>query len=94
LLSADAWVRPAIGPHEILIRVHSTAVTQGDRRLRAADFPGHRRENVPSLIGAPLSTWVFFQPDASLAFVASAVMGVLWAVFRLGVAFTGRAAPA
>jgi NADPH:quinone reductase-like Zn-dependent oxidoreductase len=32
--------RPTIGPRQILVRVHASAVTQGDRRLRAADFPG------------------------------------------------------
>ncbi len=32
--------RPAVGPKEILVRVHATTVTQGDRRLRAADYPG------------------------------------------------------
>ncbi len=32
--------RPTPGPDEILVRVHSTTVTHGDRRLRAADFPG------------------------------------------------------
>jgi NADPH:quinone reductase-like Zn-dependent oxidoreductase len=32
--------RPTIGPRQILVRVHASAVTQGDRRIRAADFPG------------------------------------------------------
>jgi NADPH:quinone reductase-like Zn-dependent oxidoreductase len=32
--------RPQIGPDDILVRVHASSVTQGDRRLRAADFPG------------------------------------------------------
>ncbi|PRQ05416.1 Phenolphthiocerol synthesis polyketide synthase type I Pks15/1 [Enhygromyxa salina] len=32
--------RPAIAPDQILVRVHASPVTQGDRRLRAADFPG------------------------------------------------------
>lgn len=31
-------VKPAAG--EVLVRVHASAVTQGDRRLRSADFPG------------------------------------------------------
>ena len=32
--------RPEVGPQEILVRIHATTVTQGDRRLRAADYPG------------------------------------------------------
>ncbi|MCA9606797.1 MAG: NAD(P)-dependent alcohol dehydrogenase [Myxococcales bacterium] len=32
--------RPAIGPREVLVEVRASVVTQGDRRLRAADFPG------------------------------------------------------
>ncbi len=32
--------RPVAGPGEVLVRVHAAAVTQGDRRMRAADFPG------------------------------------------------------
>lgn len=32
--------RPTPGPREVLVAVHASAVTQGDRRLRAADFPG------------------------------------------------------
>jgi NADPH:quinone reductase-like Zn-dependent oxidoreductase len=31
---------PVAGPHQILVRVHASPVTEGDRRLRAADFPG------------------------------------------------------
>lgn len=31
---------PAIGDHDVLIEVHASPVTQGDRRLRSADFPG------------------------------------------------------
>lgn len=31
---------PTIKPNQILVRVHASDVTQGDRRLRAADFPG------------------------------------------------------
>ncbi len=45
---------------------------------------------VPSLFGTPLATLNQFQPDFVLVLVATAVMGVLWAVFRLGVAYTGR----
>ncbi len=32
--------RPALGECQVLVEVHASAVTQGDRRLRAADFPG------------------------------------------------------
>jgi CubicO group peptidase (beta-lactamase class C family) len=45
---------------------------------------------VPRLGGVPLGTLRLFQPDFGLAVIASAVLGVLWAVFRLGVAYTGR----
>ncbi len=49
---------------------------------------------VPSLLGAPISTIGLFQPDLGLALIATAVTGVLWAVFRLVVAYTGRSGPA
>ncbi len=49
---------------------------------------------VPIIIGAPLGTISLFQPDFGLALIATAVTGVLWAVFRLGVAYTGRSGPA
>ncbi len=45
---------------------------------------------VPSMFGAPLATVRLFQPDLVLVLVASAVTGVLWAVFRLAVAYTRR----
>jgi CubicO group peptidase (beta-lactamase class C family) len=45
---------------------------------------------VPSQVGTPIGTIIMLQPDFGLALVASAVTGVLWAVFRLGVAFTGK----
>ena len=32
--------RPEVGKGKVLIRVHASPVTQGDRRMRAADFPG------------------------------------------------------
>lgn len=31
---------PTAGPNQVLVRVHASPVTEGDRRLRAADFPG------------------------------------------------------
>jgi CubicO group peptidase (beta-lactamase class C family) len=45
---------------------------------------------VPSLYGAPIRTITLFQPDLGLTLIATAVTGVLWATFRLGVAYTGR----
>lgn len=49
---------------------------------------------VPNLNGTPLAHWAVFQPDVVVAFVASAVAGVLWASFRIVVAFTGGSKPA
>jgi CubicO group peptidase (beta-lactamase class C family) len=49
---------------------------------------------IPSLYGVPLRTLAVFQPDLGLALIATAVSGVLWAVFRLGVAYTGQSDPA
>jgi len=40
ILHIDEVARPSIDAHELLIQVHASPVTQGDRRLRAADFPG------------------------------------------------------
>jgi CubicO group peptidase (beta-lactamase class C family) len=45
---------------------------------------------VPNLFGSPLATLLLFAPDFGLALVATAVFGVLWAVFRLGVAYSGK----
>ena len=45
---------------------------------------------MPSLLGSPLRSLALFQPDLVLALVAGAALGVLWAVFRLGVAYTGE----
>ncbi|MEZ4268506.1 MAG: NAD(P)-dependent alcohol dehydrogenase [Myxococcota bacterium] len=39
-LSLAEVARPTPGPRDVLIEVHASAVTQGDRRLRAGDFPG------------------------------------------------------
>ncbi len=49
---------------------------------------------VPSLAGAPLSTVFMFAPDLGLLLVAASATGVLWAIFRLGVAYIGRSSPA
>ena len=48
---------------------------------------------VPNLFGVPLSTLILFLPDFALALIATATTGVLWAIFRLGVAYTGGSAP-
>jgi CubicO group peptidase (beta-lactamase class C family) len=45
---------------------------------------------VPNLFGSPLGNLLLFAPDFGLVLVATAVFGVLWAVFRLGVAYTGE----
>jgi hypothetical protein len=45
---------------------------------------------VPTLIGSPIGTITLFQPDLGAALLATAVTGVLWALFRLVVAYTGR----
>ncbi len=49
---------------------------------------------VSNLFGTPLGTLRLYAPDLVLVLVATAVTGVLWSVFRLGVAYTGRSAPA
>ncbi|WP_347755426.1 serine hydrolase domain-containing protein [Agrococcus sp. ProA11] len=49
---------------------------------------------VPTLFGAPISVLLRFQPDVGAAMIAAAVTGVLWASFRLAVAYgDARAAP-
>ena len=45
---------------------------------------------VPRLFGIPMGTLRLFQPDLALAMIAGAVTGVLWALFRLGLAYSGR----
>ncbi len=49
---------------------------------------------VPHLFGTPLGNLRLFQPDLAVALIATAVTGVLWAIFRLGVAYTDRSGPA
>lgn len=39
VLSVREAPLPDVGPHDLLVQVHATPVTAGDRRLRAADFP-------------------------------------------------------
>ncbi|MCO4769135.1 MAG: NAD(P)-dependent alcohol dehydrogenase [Deltaproteobacteria bacterium] len=40
VLKVQEVERPSVGKGQILIEVHASPVTHGDRRLRAADFPG------------------------------------------------------
>ena len=40
VLSVQEVSAPSVGAGEILVRVHASPVTQGDRRLRSSDFPG------------------------------------------------------
>jgi CubicO group peptidase (beta-lactamase class C family) len=49
---------------------------------------------VPTMLGSPLGTLRLFQPDLGAALIATAVTGVLWALFRLAVAHTGTSRPA
>ena len=48
---------------------------------------------VSKLFGRPLGTLRLYAPDLVLVLVATAVTGVLWSVFRLAVAYTGRSGP-
>ncbi len=49
---------------------------------------------VPSLNGAPLGTVSLYQPDLGWTLIANAVTGPLWAVFRLGLAYSGKSGAA
>jgi hypothetical protein len=49
---------------------------------------------MPSLVGASFGTLNLFQPDLGLTLIAIPVTGVLWAVFRLVLAYSGRSAQA
>lgn len=40
VLRVEEVARPTLADDQVLVEVHASAVTQGDRRLRAADFPG------------------------------------------------------
>jgi hypothetical protein len=48
---------------------------------------------MPGLLGASFSTLNLFAPDLGLTLIAIPVTGVLWAVFRLGVAYSGKSDP-
>lgn len=43
---------------------------------------------IPRVFGVPIETMSRFQPDLGIAFVATAATGVLWAAFRLGLAYS------
>ncbi|WP_297103021.1 serine hydrolase domain-containing protein [uncultured Devosia sp.] len=43
---------------------------------------------IPRVFGASIETLSRFQPDLGIAFVATAATGVLWAAFRLGLAYS------
>ncbi|MGH1490108.1 MAG: serine hydrolase domain-containing protein [Acidimicrobiales bacterium] len=49
---------------------------------------------MPNLFGVPLRTLTLFLPDFGLALMATAASGLLWAMFRLAVAYTGRSGQA
>ncbi len=49
---------------------------------------------MPSMLGASFGTLNLFQPDLGLTLIAIPVTGVLWAVFRLGVAYSGKSVSA
>ncbi len=40
VLQVERIHEPSIGATQMLVRVHASPVTQGDRRMRSADFPG------------------------------------------------------
>ena len=44
---------------------------------------------IPQLFGVSIGTLRLFQPDLALTMLATAATGVMWAVFRLGVAYSG-----
>ncbi|MBU2533352.1 MAG: beta-lactamase family protein [Alphaproteobacteria bacterium] len=46
---------------------------------------------VPSFSGVPMGTLLLFQPDLALTMIATAATGIAWALFRLGVAYAGKA---
>ncbi len=47
---------------------------------------------MPHLLGASFGTLNLFGPDLGLTLIAIPVTGVLWAVFRLGIAYSGKSA--
>ncbi len=49
---------------------------------------------MPGWVGASFGTLNLFEPDLGVTLIAIAATGVLWAVFRLGVAYSGKSVPA
>jgi hypothetical protein len=45
---------------------------------------------IPRLFGLSIRSLQFFWPDLGLTFVAGAATGVMWAAFRLGLAYSGK----
>ena len=48
---------------------------------------------VPQLFGVSIRTLGRFSPDLALVMIATAVTGLIWAVFRLGVYYSGKLVP-
>ena len=48
---------------------------------------------IPIMFGGSLGTLLLFQPDFAYAMVAAAILGPLWAIMRLALAYTGRPSP-
>ncbi len=71
---------PVMGPDQLLVKVHASPVTQGDRRLRAADYPG-----ISALIGRLM--FGVFRPKNSIpgTMFAGRVVGVGDAVTQFSV---------
>ena len=44
---------------------------------------------IPALFGAPLASFQRYQPDFALLLIATAATGLLWALARLGLAYSG-----
>lgn len=53
VLTLDNVAEPAVGPRDVLVEVIASAITRGDTRLRAADYPG------PLVIAGRLFSGVF-----------------------------------
>ncbi len=94
VIGRDAvFVRPDFVPHADLLV--GLACATDEHGWVVADATGRTSQPVvlvPRLFGAPLGTIRLFAPDLGLALIASAAGGVLWAVFRLVVAYSLRSA--